>query len=77
MYRTEKVKLTPLYRRDIATLFRWINDRELVQYNAPYKPIDYKTHQEWYEDIRKKKDVSIFAIRTARDDKLIGSCQLH
>jgi len=71
----DRVKLGPLLEDDSNTLFDWINDRDLVLYNAPFHPIDSTSHREWFDAIRKRKDVSVFAIRNP--ERLIGTCQLH
>ena len=77
IYSTNKVKLTPLLSADSNILFKWINDPELVHYNASYLPIDDISHKEWFELVRKNNSVRIFAIRKTDDDHLVGTCQLH
>ncbi len=77
MLKAEHVLLTPLSNDDISILFNWINDRELVLYNASYKPIHEKQHREWFEIVQQRKDMIIFCIRLIETDKLIGTCQLH
>ena len=77
MLRGERIMLAPLRDEDSRTLFGWINDREDVLLSAPYKPVHAADHAQWFEAIRGRDDVVIFAIRTLDDDRLIGSCQLH
>lgn len=77
MYRTDKIKLTPLNKEDLPLLYEWINNKELVHYNTQYKPIDYQSHEEWFGKIKNSKDMVIFAIRKSSGNKLIGTCQLH
>ena len=77
MLKAEHVALTPLTLADLPILFEWINDRELVLFNAPYKPVSETQHRAWFEDIQQRDDVVIFGIRLLETDKLIGSCQLH
>jgi diamine N-acetyltransferase len=69
------VVLGPVREEDSATLFEWINDRELVLLNAPYRPVDSARHREWFESIRNRDDVTIFAIRDM-EGRLVGTCQL-
>ena len=76
MMRGSKVSLAPLRDEDVAPLFEWINDRELVVLNAPYKPVHERDHVRWFDAIRERDDVAIFGIRLNEDDSLIGSCQL-
>jgi RimJ/RimL family protein N-acetyltransferase len=71
------VTLAPLRDQDAEALFRWINDRDLVVLNAPFKPVSWDDHRRWFERIRNTPDVEIFGIRRSADDGLIGSCQLN
>jgi RimJ/RimL family protein N-acetyltransferase len=69
--------LTALTADDLPVLFRWINDREQVVFNAPYKSVTPEEHQAWFDAVQRRPDVKIFAIRLRDSGKLIGSCQLH
>ena len=71
------IELAPLRERDSEPLFRWINDRELVVLNAPFKPVTPDEHRRWFERIRSAPGVEIFGIRRLADGGLIGSCQLN
>jgi len=71
------VRLAPLRDGDAEALFRWINDRDLVVLNAPFKPVGWHEHRGWFERIRTAPDVEIFGILRREDDRLIGSCQLN
>jgi RimJ/RimL family protein N-acetyltransferase len=71
------VTLAPLRAEDAEALFRWINDRDLVVLNAPFKRVEWDDHTRWFERIRKTQDVEIFGIRRRVDEHLIGSCQLN
>ena len=71
-----RVRLSPLLRKDSATLFRWINDRELVVLQAGFRPVHGLKHAAWMKDIVNRSDVAIFAIRLKHGDRLIGVCQL-
>jgi len=77
MLKSEHVVLAPMVSADSEELFRWINDREQVLFNAPYKPVSEGQHQAWFEAIQQRNDVVIFGICLLETDKLIGSCQLH
>ena len=72
-----RVQLTPLEAKDSAALFRWINDRELVIFNAGFHPVHAEQHASWMKRIVRSPDVAIFAIRLRRGNRLIGVCQLH
>lgn len=71
-----RVNLTPLSRADSDALFGWINDREQVLFNSPYRPVHRPQHDAWFESILKRHDVALFGIRTVADGRLIGTCQL-
>ena len=58
-------------------MFQWINDRELVELSAPFHPVERADHDSWFDRIRAKDDVAIFAIRVPDRDELVGSAQLH
>lgn len=73
----ERVRLAPLRDEDSDRLFAWINDRELVITNAPFRPVARADHDAWFAAIRRRDDVRIFGIRKVEGDELIGSCQLH
>lgn len=77
MLKVKHVKLAPFTLEDLPLLFNWINDREQVLFNAPYKPVHWGQHQAWFESIQQRKDMVVFGIRLLEGNKLIGSCQLH
>ncbi len=77
LLRGEHVELTAIRDADRESLFEWINDRDEVLYNAAYRPVHERDHVAWFESIRGRRDVVIFAIRTVDDGSLIGSCQLR
>jgi RimJ/RimL family protein N-acetyltransferase len=66
--------LEPLRDEDSEALFAWINDRELVERSAVFRPITRDEHDAWFDEVRERDDVAIFAIR--EQGRLIGSCQL-
>jgi RimJ/RimL family protein N-acetyltransferase len=73
----DTVALSPVLDADLPDLFRWINDREQVLLNAPYRPVFEANHREWFENIRHRADVVVFGIRRVDPPSLIGVCQLH
>jgi RimJ/RimL family protein N-acetyltransferase len=74
--RAEHVELTAVRDADRQRLFEWINDRGEVVLNASYSPVHERDHAAWFDNIRSRRDVVIFAIRAIADGRLIGSCQL-
>jgi RimJ/RimL family protein N-acetyltransferase len=69
------VKLIPVVPEDVALLYEWINDRDLVLLSSPYTPVHFANHVEWFDHVRRRRDVVLFAIRV--DERLVGTCQLH
>lgn len=76
MLEGEHVRLTPLTSDDMPMMFEWINDRRGVLHSAAYRPVHPVSHETWFQDIQRRKDVVIFGIRLIETDELIGSCQL-
>lgn len=71
------IKLAPLCVDDELKLFDWINDREQVLYNSPYKPVHFDQHKAWFESVQMRNDLVFFTIKITKNDQLIGTCQLH
>lgn len=69
-------ELRPLTSNDLPMFFQWINNREQVLFNAPYKPVSEANHKEWFASIQQRNDIVIFGIWSIKDNRLIGSCQL-
>ena len=72
-----KVFLAPLVAGDAWKLFKWINQREDVVFNSPYRPITRSQHRKWFEAIIRNREVVIFGIHKKAGRRLIGVCQLH
>jgi methionyl-tRNA formyltransferase/L-amino acid N-acyltransferase YncA len=77
MLKAQYIALTPLAVDDLPTMLAWINERDQVLFNAPYKPVLENQHKEWFEAIQRRNDVAIFGIRLRKTNALIGTCQLH
>jgi len=72
-----RVRLSPIQQKDSRTLFRWINDRDLVILSAPYRFVSHERHRLWFNTVQQRDDTRIFAIRLGTTGRLIGTCQLH
>lgn len=70
------VLLRPLADSDSPLLYTWINDRELVELSARFKPVSADAHRGWFREIRQRSDVRILAIADAETSATIGYCQL-
>ena len=77
MLKSAHLVLTPPTVADLPIMFNWINDREQVLFNAPYKPVTEEQHKSWFESLQQRGDIVIFGIRLLESNKLIGTCQLH
>jgi RimJ/RimL family protein N-acetyltransferase len=66
--------LEPLRDEDSDALFAWINDRELVELSAVFRPVSRAEHDAWFHSVRTRDDIAIYAIR--EDGALVGTCQL-
>jgi RimJ/RimL family protein N-acetyltransferase len=75
--KSSDIVLAPITKADLPALWTWINDRSDVLWNSAYRPVDELSHRAWFERIRTQTDVVMFAIRSARTRKLVGSCQLR
>ncbi|MBU1249445.1 MAG: GNAT family N-acetyltransferase [Proteobacteria bacterium] len=77
MHTKARLRLAPVLESDLPTLFEWINDRELVLFNADFKPVSWEDHLHWFASVQARKDVELFSIREIENDQLIGTCQLR
>jgi len=77
MLKSAHLILTPLTVADLPIMLNWINNREQMLLNAPYKPVTEKQHKFWLESIQNRNDIFIFGIHLLESNRLIGSCQLR
>jgi len=73
---SQQVVLRPLIEADSEALFRWINDRDTVVFNAPFFEVTRADHDNWFERVRSAAGMRIFAIQAVTPRALIGTCQL-
>jgi diamine N-acetyltransferase len=77
MYKGKSVQLVPLREEFRSALFEWINERDEVLSNSAYRPVHRSQHDQWFDAIQTRADVTIFGITTLAEGRLVGSCQLH
>lgn len=70
------VRLRSVRDEDCNLLFGWINNRELVVLNAPFRPISKAEHEQWFESLGTRKNLAFFMIEDIDSGLAIGSCQL-
>lgn len=76
MLSSDRIELTALAETDRSALRDWINDRALVRFSAPYRPIHEPAHGDWFDAVTHDRNRAIFAIRSRPDGKLLGTVQL-
>jgi UDP-4-amino-4,6-dideoxy-N-acetyl-beta-L-altrosamine N-acetyltransferase len=72
----QKVRLRHVVDSDFNVLFEWINDRNLVEYNAPFREISLSEHEVWFKQIQAQENIEFFMIENVDTCLTIGSCQL-
>lgn len=72
----KKVKLMAVQKSDREILYGWINDAELVRFNAPYRPVEPEEHAAWFDGLHRDPSRVVFAVRDICDERLIGLVQL-
>jgi RimJ/RimL family protein N-acetyltransferase len=76
MLKGDAVALTELRAQDSEILFRWINDPDVVRFNAPFAPIHEPNHAAWFDAVVKAPDRIVFAIRRVDAPTILGVLQL-
>ena len=71
------IRLRLVRREDASILFEWINNRDLVILNAPFRSISMAEHEQWFENLGTRKNLAFFMIEDGDSGLAIGSCQLN
>jgi RimJ/RimL family protein N-acetyltransferase len=61
---------------DSDLLFKWINDPEVVRFNAKYHPVQRVQHDVWFAAVNENSDVLYRMIQDPLSFQTVGSCQL-
>jgi RimJ/RimL family protein N-acetyltransferase len=77
MLKGENVVVTHLREEDRVALFVWMNDAGTVRFNAPWSPLDWRSHCRWFDELGQDRSRVIFAIRRAPDAEVLGTVQLR
>lgn len=72
----QRVTLTELRWQDSEILFGWINDADVMRFNAPYGPVHQPRHEEWFRALTADPARIIFAVRDKNEGRLVGTVQL-
>lgn len=70
------VRLRPVRQEDSSLLFEWINHRELVVLNSPFRLISKAEHEQWFDSLGARRNLAFFMIEDVGSGLAIGSCQL-
>ena len=71
----DRIKLVPLESKNIPIFLKWMNDQEILQYLAGNnRPLTIEEEQEWFAQIKNKKNAYYFSIIIKENEKLIGNC---
>ena len=73
----ERVALRPLEVEDGDLLRSWLNDPEIHQHLALFRPLSGAAEREWLEGAHKRENDHVFGIALRETGALIGSCGLH
>ena len=76
MYISHNVMLRIPKIQDSSSYFRWINNREIVEYNANFIPISIESHNQWFDNLNIDPSSRYFSI-VINKEQLIGSCSLR
>lgn len=72
----EKVILGPL-EKDMKKFLKWINDSEITDNLAMYRPIAEINEEDWYNQMLRNENEIFFAIRIKETNELIGDLMLE
>ena len=72
-----RVALRALEVEDAPLLQRWLNDPEIHQYLARYRPVTAAEERTWLEKLHERTEDHVFGIVLREGERLIGTCGLH
>ena len=67
-----RVMIGPLMATDILPLFQWFNDVEAMRLDAAYRPVDWASHNAWFETVGRDLSKILFALRRTGTPAIIG-----
>jgi RimJ/RimL family protein N-acetyltransferase len=73
----ERVYLRPVELEDMELFLAWMNDPEIHQYLARFKPLNRCEEKEWLEKLHTRPGECVFGIALKEGDRLIGTCGLR
>lgn len=76
MLKGETVVLTGFREADREPLFAWMKDPGTVRFNAPYIPLSWAAHGQWFDRLNTAPDRVVFAIRLEPEGQILGTVQL-
>ena len=76
MYKGPKISLKSFDRKHLAKTRKWVNDPETALSLGRILPVSDMQHGKWFTNLKKAKEVVIFAIETNRNQKHVGNIWL-
>ena len=67
-----RVVIGPLMAADLIPLFNWFNDVEAARLDAAFRPVDWPSHQTWFETIGRDFSKVFFALRRSGAPEILG-----
>jgi len=67
-----RVMIGPLMAADLVPLFNWFNDVETARLDAAYRPVDWPSHQTWFETVGRDFSKVFFALRRNGEPNILG-----
>ena len=72
----ELILLTAPVPADSPTLFKWINDPQLVRFNSLFSPVSWEQHSAWFAALNQTAAKRLLVIRDREGGPPIGTIQL-
>jgi RimJ/RimL family protein N-acetyltransferase len=76
MIEGKRIRLVPLEKKDLEEMHLIRNDPEVLRCLWKFIPKSLEDEYEWFEIQRKDRSTMSFAVRTLKDDKLVGQVNL-
>lgn len=77
MVQSNKVILRTVQKKDLKTLFIWMQDKYLLRAINRIAKTTWQSHLDWYKKMRKDKSQVVFSIEDKDNGMFIGQCGLR
>ena len=76
MLSADKVRLRPIEKRDLATLYLWMQDADLLRSINRTEKTTWSSHIDWYRRLLRDESQILFSVEAVEDGMLVGQCGL-